>query len=195
MPGRGGAAADELEPAHRLVVFRHLALADAYAAAADRLKRAGVLYACYETPEELDLRRKIRRTRGLPPRCAKPPAIELPAKERNYLEHYGCVLKLEITPARPIPLETYLCVSEKHKRTGCLKPMRLVLGDGRTAKPSLLSFRDVKTADEVNPLLLSELLPGTTYVLTFNPELPTAAPPARNRPLLLEGEFGTLRLD
>lgn len=40
---------------------------DAYAAAADRLKRAGVLYACYETPEELDLRRKIRRTRGLPP--------------------------------------------------------------------------------------------------------------------------------
>jgi glutamyl-tRNA synthetase len=33
----------------------------------EKLKAAGVLYPCYETPEELDLRRKIRRTRGLPP--------------------------------------------------------------------------------------------------------------------------------
>ena len=40
---------------------------DAYDAAVERLKAAGVLYACYETPEELDLRRKVRRTRGLPP--------------------------------------------------------------------------------------------------------------------------------
>ncbi|MEQ1944471.1 glutamate--tRNA ligase [Mesorhizobium sp. VNQ89] len=40
---------------------------DFYEDAVARLKRAGVLYACYETPEELDLRRKIRRTRGLPP--------------------------------------------------------------------------------------------------------------------------------
>ncbi len=38
-----------------------------YEDAVATLKRAGVLYACYETPEELDLRRKVRRTRGLPP--------------------------------------------------------------------------------------------------------------------------------
>lgn len=38
-----------------------------YDAAVERLKAAGLLYACYETPEELDLRRKVRRTRGLPP--------------------------------------------------------------------------------------------------------------------------------
>lgn len=38
-----------------------------YDAAVEKLKAAGRLYACYETPEELDLRRKIRRTRGLPP--------------------------------------------------------------------------------------------------------------------------------
>ena len=38
-----------------------------YDAAVERLKAARVLYACYETPEELDLRRKVRRTRGLPP--------------------------------------------------------------------------------------------------------------------------------
>ncbi|MEW9808059.1 glutamate--tRNA ligase [Mesorhizobium sp. ZMM04-5] len=40
---------------------------DRYEDAVDRLKRDGLLYACYETPEELDLRRKVRRTRGLPP--------------------------------------------------------------------------------------------------------------------------------
>ena len=39
----------------------------AYDAMVERLKAARVLYACYETPEELDLRRKVRRTRGLPP--------------------------------------------------------------------------------------------------------------------------------
>jgi glutamyl-tRNA synthetase len=40
---------------------------ETYDAAVERLKAAGVLYPCYETPEELDLRRKVRRTRNLPP--------------------------------------------------------------------------------------------------------------------------------
>lgn len=33
----------------------------------DRLKAAGRVYACYETPEELDIRRKVLLSRGLPP--------------------------------------------------------------------------------------------------------------------------------
>lgn len=40
---------------------------DAYDAAAQKLKDAGKLYACYETAEELDRRRKIRLGRKLPP--------------------------------------------------------------------------------------------------------------------------------
>ena len=47
-----------------------------------RLKKAGVLYACYETPEELDLRRKIRRTRGLPPVYGRE-ALALTARRRS----------------------------------------------------------------------------------------------------------------
>src|SRR3546814_5123202 len=35
---------------------------DLYAAAADRLKAAGRLYPCYETAEELELRRKVQRS-------------------------------------------------------------------------------------------------------------------------------------
>lgn len=40
---------------------------EAYDEVVERLQAAGMLYPCYETPEELDLRRKVRRTRGLPP--------------------------------------------------------------------------------------------------------------------------------
>ena len=38
-----------------------------YEARFDALKAAGRVYACYETPEELDLRRKVLLGRGLPP--------------------------------------------------------------------------------------------------------------------------------
>lgn len=38
-----------------------------YDAAAEKLKAAGLLYACYETAEELDRKRKLQRARSLPP--------------------------------------------------------------------------------------------------------------------------------
>ncbi len=38
-----------------------------YAQAADDLKSRGLLYACYETPEELELKRKVQLGRGKPP--------------------------------------------------------------------------------------------------------------------------------
>lgn len=38
-----------------------------YEAEFERLKAAGRVYACYETPEELDIRRKVLLSRGLPP--------------------------------------------------------------------------------------------------------------------------------
>ena len=40
----------------------------------DRLKAAGRVYACYETPDELDLRRKVLLGRGLPPVYERKPA-------------------------------------------------------------------------------------------------------------------------
>ena len=46
----------------------------------DRLKAAGRVYACYETPEELDLRRKVLLGRGLPPVYERRPEGE-PAPE------------------------------------------------------------------------------------------------------------------
>jgi glutamyl-tRNA synthetase len=48
-------------------VFRQSERFDLYEREFDRLKAAGRVYACYETPEELDLRRKVLLGRGLPP--------------------------------------------------------------------------------------------------------------------------------
>jgi glutamyl-tRNA synthetase len=59
-----------------------------YDDAVERLKQAGLLYPCYETPEELDLRRKIRRTRGQPPVYGRE-ALKLTAEEKAVFEADG----------------------------------------------------------------------------------------------------------
>ncbi|MBX3578130.1 MAG: glutamate--tRNA ligase [Rhizobiaceae bacterium] len=61
---------------------------DTYAAAADRLKAAGLLYPCYETAEELELRRKVRLSRRLPPVYGRE-ALRLTGEERAALEAEG----------------------------------------------------------------------------------------------------------
>ena len=49
---------------------------DLYEREFGRLKAAGRVYACYETPEELDVRRKVLLGRGLPPVYERKPADE-----------------------------------------------------------------------------------------------------------------------
>ncbi len=57
-------------------------------AAAERLKAAGRLYPCYETPEELDRRRRRQLGRGLPPIYDRA-ALHLTPQERANLEAEG----------------------------------------------------------------------------------------------------------
>jgi glutamyl-tRNA synthetase len=56
---------------------------DLYEREFERLKNAGRVYACYETPEELDLRRKVLLGRGLPPVYERKPDDEPPPEGRN----------------------------------------------------------------------------------------------------------------
>jgi glutamyl-tRNA synthetase len=61
---------------------------DRYAEAAERLKSGGRLYPCYETPEELGLKRKLQLTRGEPPVYDRA-ALALAPSERAALESAG----------------------------------------------------------------------------------------------------------
>ena len=60
-----------------------------YDAAVAKLKAAGLLYACYETAEELELRRKVRLSRKLPPVYGRE---ALTLVDRAYIIHAGKVL-------------------------------------------------------------------------------------------------------
>lgn len=61
---------------------------DRYEDAAARLKASGRLYACYETAEELDRRRKVQLSRGLPPIYDRA-ALELTDAEKAAYEAEG----------------------------------------------------------------------------------------------------------
>lgn len=55
---------------------------DLYGREFDRLRESGRVYACYETPDELDLRRKVLLGRGLPPIYERPDAENEPVEGR-----------------------------------------------------------------------------------------------------------------
>jgi len=59
-----------------------------YDAAADQLRATGILYPCYETAEELDVKRKIAQSRGRPPVYDRA-SLQLTAAERAKLEADG----------------------------------------------------------------------------------------------------------
>lgn len=59
-----------------------------YDAAVEKLKQAGLLYACYETADELERRRKLRLTRRLPPIYGRE-ALKLTEADKAALEAEG----------------------------------------------------------------------------------------------------------
>ena len=61
---------------------------DRYTAASEELKAKGLLYPCYETPEELERRKKIAQSRGKPPVYDRA-ALELSDADRKELEAQG----------------------------------------------------------------------------------------------------------
>jgi glutamyl-tRNA synthetase len=61
---------------------------DQYDAAADKLRGMGLLYACYETADELDRQRKLQRARGKPPIYNRA-ALELTDAEKAAFEAEG----------------------------------------------------------------------------------------------------------
>ncbi len=69
-------------------IERQSARKNEHAAAAHKLKQAGLLYPCYETPGELERRRKIRLSRRLPPVYGRE-GLKLSEQERQAVENEG----------------------------------------------------------------------------------------------------------
>jgi glutamyl-tRNA synthetase len=67
---------------------RQILRADTHRAACQRLKEAGRLYPCYETPLELERKRKRQIARGLPPVYDRA-ALELSVEQRSSMEEQG----------------------------------------------------------------------------------------------------------
>ncbi|MEL6112494.1 MAG: glutamate--tRNA ligase [Pseudomonadota bacterium] len=67
---------------------RQSARFDLYDEIAAHLREAGLLYACYETAEDLDKKRKLQRARGLPPVYDRA-ALNLSAEEKAAFEAAG----------------------------------------------------------------------------------------------------------
>ncbi len=70
------------------LVERQSARIPAYDAAAEQLKTAGVLYACYETSDEIDRKRKRLMARGLPPVYDRA-GLKLSDEDRSKFEAEG----------------------------------------------------------------------------------------------------------
>ena len=68
---------------HPNAIYRQSERFDLYEREFERLRDAGHIYACYETPEDLDLRRKILLGRGLPPIYERPAPEFVPPPGRE----------------------------------------------------------------------------------------------------------------
>jgi glutamyl-tRNA synthetase len=110
----------------RLAQSRRL---DRYRAAAEKLKTDGRLYPCFETPEELEFKRKRQMARGLPPVYDRF-SLKLPPAERRKFEAEGREphwrFKLDHTDVRWEDLVRGAC----HYNGANLSDPVLIRGDG-----------------------------------------------------------------
>ena len=100
-----------------------------YDEVANGLRAAGRLYPCYETPDELDRRRKRQLARGLPPVYDRA-ALKLSAADRAALEARGLKPHWRFKLDHRTVTWTDLIRGDQHIDTASLSDPVLVRGDG-----------------------------------------------------------------
>jgi glutamyl-tRNA synthetase len=147
---------------------------DLYRDAVERLKAAGLLYACYETSEELDTRRKRQLARRLPPIYDRA-GLRLDAAERQRLEdegrrpHWRFLLpNFEDDPSAIRPTQVSwqdLCRGEQTVDLGSLSDPVLVREDG-----SFL-YTLPSVVDDI-ALAISHVVRGDDHVTNTGAQIP-----------------------
>ena len=168
-----------------------------YDAAIERLKVAGLLYACYETPEELDLRRKVRLSRKLPPVYGRE-ALKLTGEDRRRLEaegrtpHWRFLLpNFDADPFAPRRTEIHwddLCRGRQTVDLASLSDPVMVRGDGSC----LYTFTSVVDDAEMG---ISHVIRGEDHVTNTGVQIALfralgAEPPAFGHHNLLTSATG-----
>ena len=101
-----------------------------YDKAAEKLKAEGVLYPCYETPEELEMKRKTQARRGLPPVYDRA-ALSLTDEDRAKLEAEGRQPHWRFKLAQEITTFTDLIFGETKVDCASVSDPVLIRGDGQ----------------------------------------------------------------
>lgn len=158
---------------------------DLYRDAVERLKAAGLLYACYETSEELDRKRKRQLARRLPPIYDRA-GLHLDVAERQRLEdegrqpHWRFLLpNFESDPSAIRPTHVGwqdLCRGEQTVDLGSLSDPVLVREDGT------FLYTLPSVVDDID-LQISHVLRGDDHVTNTGAQIPIfqalgAEPPA-----------------
>ena len=167
--------------------FRQSDRFDLYAESIEKLKNSGRLYPAYETPEELELKRKRQLARGRPPVYDRA-ALKLTEDERAALEAKG------VKPHWRFKLETRdvvwddLVRGEQHVDAGSLSDPVLVRADGTYlyTLPSVV--------DDID-LGITHVIRGEDHVANTAPQIQLfealgAKPPAFGHHSLLVGADG-----
>ncbi|MEQ8295780.1 MAG: glutamate--tRNA ligase [Nitratireductor sp.] len=102
---------------------------DRYDAAIEKLKAAGRLYACYETPEELALKRKAQLTAGKPPVYDRA-ALALSDAEKSALEAQGIAPHWRFKLQGDDPAWTDLVQGDSHIQIASMSDPVLIRADG-----------------------------------------------------------------
>lgn len=127
------------------IVVRQSERIDLYDAAAERLRDVGRLYACYETAEELEFRRKRQLARGQPPIYDRA-ALKLTEADREKLESEGRTPHWRFRLDHRVVTWTDMVRSECHVDCGSLSDPVLVREDGTYlyTLPSVVDDVDLK---------------------------------------------------
>ena len=159
---------------------------DRYDAAIERLRKSGRLYACFETPEELALKRKAQLTAGKPPVYDRA-ALALSDAEKSALEAQGISPHWRFKLQGDDPAWTDLVQGDSHISIASMSDPVLIRADG-VPLYTLASVVDDGEMGVTHIIRGADHLSNTGVQIQLFEALGFAAPAFAHLPLISDAE-------